>query len=254
MKLPLPFMLLCFVCLLGATPKTNYSASRIKSSLLAYYPFDGDTRDYSGNAKHGTPMNGVGFAEDIDGKAGRAANFDGLDDYILVQDRNGYFAPSTMTVSFFFNLRDVNSRSSIICKSAFETPSAVSWSTGLAETYSPYFSFTTADGNNSCRAVWNGPGGQGTAVSHQKPLKANRWYHAVLVFDKGRHRIYLDGKLVASADGQTANLNKCGNANLRIGGWWKKDIVSINGKIDELRIYGRILSTHEIRFLYNQLN
>jgi hypothetical protein len=31
-----------------------------------------------------------------------------------------------------------------------------------------------------------------------------------------------------------------------IGGWWKSDIVSIDGKIDEVRLYKRLLTDCEI--------
>ena len=57
--------------------------------LVAWYPFDGNASDMSGNGNHGT-VNGATLGADRHGSAGKAYSFDGVDDWI---DFNGKFRP-----------------------------------------------------------------------------------------------------------------------------------------------------------------
>lgn len=233
-------------------PPTDTVTIDLKRGLIAYYPFTGNANDSSGNNKNGTPMNGVTYSTDAQNRADRAVNFDGINDYINIPDAVNYFSPSKLSVSFLFNLRDVNKRSSFLSKSAFTTPTAVSWSAGIAFENDPHFSIGLGGGNNSCSTVW------GTGVTHVQEystaLQNNRWYHATIIFNLGVQMIYIDGQLVSAIVGSTSYLNQCASADLRIGAWWATDLVSINGKIDELRIYNRILAENEIEKLAEERN
>jgi hypothetical protein len=224
----------------------------LKRGLIAYYPFTGNANDSSGNNKHGQAMNGLTYSTDVHSNANAAASFDGLDDYINIPDAANYFAPPKMSVSFLFNLRDVNTRSAMITKSAFATPSAVSWSTGVSLPNDPHLSLAVGGGNNACSTLW----GNGISYNQQyaTALQNNRWYHATIVFNLGVQMIYVDGQLVSALVGNTPYLNQCGNADLRMGAWWGSDLVSINGKIDEVRIYNRILAENEIEKLAEERN
>ena len=51
----------------------------INDGLVAYYPFDGNAHDASGNGYNGTVYGNPQF---IDGKTGSAMKFDGIDDYV----------------------------------------------------------------------------------------------------------------------------------------------------------------------------
>jgi hypothetical protein len=51
----------------------------MNNGLVAYYPFDGDCADLSGNGHHGLPHGGVLFEA---GFRGSCASFDGVDDYV----------------------------------------------------------------------------------------------------------------------------------------------------------------------------
>lgn len=227
----------------------------LKRGLIAYYPLNGNTNDSSGNNKHGSPLNGLAYSTDAHSTANKAANFDGLDDYINIPDATNYFAPPKLSVSYQFNLRNVNTRSAMLCKSAFTTPSAVSWSTGLALPNDPYFTFSVANGNNPCSGVWGTANGLGYELQYNTvPLQSNKWYHVTVIFNLGVQMTYLDGNLVSARVSSFSYLNQCTNADLRIGGWWQNDIISVNGKIDEVRIYNRILAENEIEALADEIN
>ena len=225
----------------------------LNRGLIAYYPFNGNTNDSSGNNKHGTAINGVGFGTNVANVASRAAEFDGLDDYINIPDSVNYFARDTMSVSFLVNLRNINTRSAFLTKAAFNTPSAVSWGSGIELDNTGKIGFTVGNATNSCTAVWNTSQGGGTQIRTVDPLENNKWMHVTLLYEKGIQKIFLNGQLQSTNTDPWGYLNQCNNANLRIGGWWKDDIISLNGKIDEIRFYNRILTAFEIALLTEQV-
>jgi hypothetical protein len=222
--------------------------------LIAYYPFTGNTNDSSGNNKHGIAQNGLGYATDVLNRTNCAANFDGIDDYIDILDANNYFARDVMSVSFLINLRDINTGSAFLTKSAFVTPSAVSWGVGIEYNNSANIGFTVANAPNDCSALWNTPGGSGTQIQTSTSIQNNHWYHVTLVYNEGVQNIYLNGQLEDTYTDSWGFLNQCSNANLRMGGWWQNDIISVQGKMDEVRFYDRVLSPAEISLLTAQVD
>ena len=65
---------------------SNTLLSQIPTNgLVGYWPFSGNANDSSGNNLNGT-VNGAVLTEDRFGNSSSAFNFDGIDDYILVND------------------------------------------------------------------------------------------------------------------------------------------------------------------------
>jgi len=58
-------------------PKDEDSKINLNNGLIAYYKFDGDTKDSSGNGNNGVEYGGVTY---VDGIIGKAGSFDGVDD------------------------------------------------------------------------------------------------------------------------------------------------------------------------------
>lgn len=67
-------------------PEETGCVTDLNRGLLAYYPFNGNANDESGNGNTGTAMNGAFFTTDFLGRPNKAAGFDGINDYIIVQD------------------------------------------------------------------------------------------------------------------------------------------------------------------------
>ncbi|MGK5093982.1 hypothetical protein WDW89_18465 [Deltaproteobacteria bacterium TL4] len=61
------------------------SSSIPTNGLVAYYPFNGNANDESGNWNNGT-VNGATLTTDRHGNANKAYSFDGADDYINIPD------------------------------------------------------------------------------------------------------------------------------------------------------------------------
>ncbi len=54
-----------------------------RDGLVAAYLFDGNANDTSWNGNHGTEFGGIDYTL---GKIGQSVNFDGIDDYIHVEN------------------------------------------------------------------------------------------------------------------------------------------------------------------------
>ena len=78
------FIGLCLIMgLLGFTGNAN---AGLNDGLVAYYPFNGNANDESGNGNDGT-VNGATLADDRFGNPGSAYYFDG-NDYIYINDHS----------------------------------------------------------------------------------------------------------------------------------------------------------------------
>ena len=67
------------------TPNNQTTAPTLTDGLVAYYPFNGDTNDKSGNGNHGK-VHGATLAENRFGEENSAYFFDGTDDLIQIDD------------------------------------------------------------------------------------------------------------------------------------------------------------------------
>jgi len=85
----------------------------------------------------------------------------------------------------------------------------------------------------------------GTSCFSKSPYELRRWEHVVAVKDGGEMRLYINGELVAAADGNTGLAE---NLSLLIGQLdrhrdWRRFV----GQLDELAVYNRALTDSEIR-------
>src|SRR5687768_14884009 len=80
-------------------PVANYEDS-LKVGLWAYYNLNnGNFSDLSGENHHMTGANGIRFSYDTWGNTNNALEFDGLDDYAVIDDGK-QFPEGNFTVSF----------------------------------------------------------------------------------------------------------------------------------------------------------
>lgn len=218
------------------------------TGLIAYYPFNGDAKDYSGNNKHGELKNGTRFSTNAANRTNSAAYFDGIDDWINIPDNNNYFSRDKMSISFLINLRDASKRSNIINKAAFNQAASVCWGAFITQR----LSFRVVDPQVACGEIWHD--NNQFDLEAKRKIRDGEWYHVTLIFNEGVEMIYINGSLESAIVNNFKKLKGCSDADLRIAGWWKDDIISFHGKMDELRIYDRILAETEINELAKQKN
>ncbi|MCP4711003.1 MAG: hypothetical protein GY869_20455, partial [Planctomycetes bacterium] len=74
----------------------------LEDELVAYYPFNGNANDESGNGNNGT-VNGASLTKDRFGSADRAYGFDGADDYIDFEILDAVDISRPLSIGCFLN-------------------------------------------------------------------------------------------------------------------------------------------------------
>ncbi|WP_205509873.1 LamG domain-containing protein [Longitalea arenae] len=227
-------------------PPDTSCKTDLTKGLLAYYPFNGNFNDESGNGNNATAKNGAFLTTDMVGKASKAAGFDGINDYLIVPG-NSKLNADTVTLSFQVMVKTINRRHVTVSKINFATGQSLSYGIHNSQPSDNKWNFGVTPGTDPCAK--NDPYDPGMANYANQTMEANRWYNVIASFAGGSQKLYIDGVLQGTKTRTFANAKKCDNGDLMIGGWWSNDIVSIDGKIDEVRLYKRLLSDCEIKKL-----
>ena len=172
--------------------------------------------DSSGNGRNGT----ISGATWVAGRVGAALNFTGSG----VADLGDLDLPGAFTVMAWMQTRSLYSGTcgSLVMKALD-------------------YGFEICGGQLSARV---GSGGSWSATVSQPLTSAdlNTWKHVAMTFDGTTLRLYVGGVLIGSAPGAHTTTN----APLLFGRWTPASEYW-NGLIDEVRIYGRVLSQGEIQ-------
>jgi hypothetical protein len=228
-------------------PDSTYTCKTdLAKGLLAYYPFNGNFNDESGNGNTATSKNGAFLTTDFLGKANKSAGFDGYDDYLIVPGSSKLNA-DTITISFQVMVNTMNRRHSTISRINFQTGESLAYGLHHSLSTDNKWGFGVVPGTDACSKQYAyDPGG---TVYANGPIVPGRWYNVIASFVNGVQKIYVDGVLESSTTRTFTKVKKCDSGDLMIGGWWKADIVSIDGKLNEVRLYNRALSDCEINKL-----
>jgi|GEM_PF-412011 len=205
----------------------NSYAYNLDSGLVAFYPFNGNTSDESGNGNNGVNY-GATLTTDRFGNSNKAYNFNRT--YIEVPNSPSLQSPVTsMTLSFWANITQWDlSSASFLSKSNTGTIGQY----GAIATNTPYIQFDI--------------GGQYIRITRFFAL--NTWYHICLNWDGQKARLYLNGDAYDSVNFTGSVMPD--NNPLVIGKHTPGSIRYLKGKLDDIRIYNRSLKADEILKLY----
>lgn len=209
--------------------------------LIAYYPFESNADDASGNENHGAEYNGVSY---IEGLCGQASKYDGIDDYIQVQSSDTYNPGNgDFTISIWAKIPSIptDEHGKLI---EMQGQHDGVWALISVEKDSGLPTFGMKSGTHSSQTVVRGPS-----------LEPGKWYHLVGVRENSDTlKFYIN----ADAPYSTTN-SSLGNVDIHPGkglffGQDPRPDYSYfaNATIDEARIYTRALSEEEILELYNE--
>ena len=199
--------------------------------LVAFFPFNGNSNDESGNGLNGTVF-GATLAPDRFGNPDSAYSFDGVDDYIRVEDSPSLDITDELTVSFWMYMDKYTYAAQLITKGWHDGgPFSVGYSGNTAELGAR---FLTETGN-----IYLLPG---------IPALTGGWHHCSMTFKSGEQRFYLDGQLVDTLS--SGSVLKTDDGPLMIGNMEAKKYF-FAGRLDDIRIYEKALSDSEILGLYN---
>ncbi len=197
----------------------------LKDGLVAYYPFNGNAEDESGNGNDGT-VNGATLIEDRLGNKGSAYSFDGNDDYIWIGDKG---KPERITISAWFKTTSEN---------------------GLVIRYRLYGYGITLRGNSIHTYISVDNRNVYTLNTSKGNYQDGIWHHVVLSFDGEQANLYVDRLLITTDKQHDSNSIYYQTGGLSIGRDGDYSSNYFQGDIDDLRIYNRALSESEIQQLY----
>ncbi len=201
----------------------------LESGLIAYYPFNGNATDESDNAFDANATNAT-LAADHNSYANCAYTFDGDNDYINCGNvMNTIISSNTYSINLWCYVvaytNEIGKTGVLINK--WDSPNATS--------------------NNGFSIHANGSfySSSNTLAFTQPPQ--NVWKMITVVLNGGNLSIYVDGVLNSSESGHDCNAS---TLDLILGNNY--DFTNdYNGKLDDVRIYNRMLLDSEISALYN---
>ena len=99
------FIALKIVCgfLVFAFGEVTFAQDDLNSGLAAYYPYNGNANDESGNGNHGTVF-GASLTTDRSGNADSAYSFDGVNDYIDIGKDASLKMTDGLSISAWINI------------------------------------------------------------------------------------------------------------------------------------------------------
>jgi len=192
----------------------------LKDGLVAYYPFNGNANDESGNGNNGT-VYGATLTSDRFGSPNSAYDFVGTSGNSIT---TSFIPPNTFSISLWYNANS----SQLLNPGIFST-----FSTSL------YNGIYYGQYGSSHETIWS----DGNAY-HTLSANANQWTHLVIISATSNIKAYKNGSLVLDFGGTTTHA-----ANL-IFGDSRFNQRYFTGAIDDIRIYNRALSEPEIQQLY----
>lgn len=232
-------------CIEPPIPKVNYSDS-LKVGLWAYYTLSGNLNDSSGNKRNMRGLNNIQFTTDKTNKADAALNFDGVNDYAVIDDGIN-FPEGDFTFSFMM-YPEKTTGGRIFNKANFND----------AKGASIVFGFNDDFANNKLSYGIRGDAGVCNSFSEvsnsavlfpNQVIAQNNWYNMVVQFEKGVQKVYINGQLISAQKTLYLTAKNCNTAPIYFGIWWLQDMRAFKGKLDNIRIHTRALSNNEIKYL-----
>ena len=195
------------------------AAGNLSEGLVAYWPFDGDAKDASGNGNDGT-VKGATPTVDRNGKANGAYHFDGKDDSIVVPGSPELDLTNALTITVWAKVDSVNSIISVCDKNG------ESWRLQLY-TWNP-----VEIGNDQ------------TDIRFPGMLPIGKWVHLAATCDGSTARFYING-VEAGKTARTAPFHSS-NADVHIGNDPFLEEEFYAGAFDDLAIWNRALTAEEV--------
>lgn len=208
-----------------------YAANEPEDSMILYFSFDeldGDTAiDHS---KYGNDGELVGGPKLADGKFGKALEFNGESDWVVVPHDEILTVDESVTVMAWINTE------------RHQGPGGQRWQGIVAKSNGPRsYSFYT-EFPSECLHL--SVGGSGSVCNKKVPLE--EWVHVVAQVDDGStHKYWVNGESAGEFGGKNPPPGKADTADVLVGKTHEGSREFL-GLIDEVRVWNRALTEDEI--------
>lgn len=236
---------------IGNTPKItceiiNYD---IGDGLVGEYLFSTNSEDTSPNSNNNGNVFGPVLTTDRHGISDHAYYFDGIDDYIAIDDNsatdfetNQDFSISLWVSVKFPQATSTNAIFDILRK----------WS-GDSQGYPYSISFLNENATQQNKFMivrYDGSGCLNAPTLYSPVINSETWHHIVMVKEGTTIFQYLDNIKVAETIDNTS-CTTTNNSHITIGSRGQL-VTFFNGKIDDIRFYNRALSLTDIQSLFEE--
>lgn len=207
----------------------------LNKGLIAWYPFNGNANDESGNGNNGT-VYGTTLNPDRFGKESRAYYFNGNSDYIAIDGIiDDLLNKDSYSVTGWFKANSSVQKGAIF---------SINRETGIT------------NGQNISMIVWDNnltyySDSITNSQYHLTPFDNDVWHFFALTFTKNLiSQLFIDNNILHHS--YISNMNITPNSRASIGqewdNYWTSDFFI--GWIDDIRVYSRRLNSSEINNLY----
>jgi len=210
------FTILCVVTVILSSPLVGATGE------VALYHLDDNANDASGNGNHGTVYGGASWTS---GQCNSALDFDGSNDYIQVPDSSSMDVTGSLSILAWIKKTD-QSTTDVMANKKFA-----------------YDFATKTDGK---LRVYIGTGsGWGSGFSGNTDVVDGNWHHVAFTYDDVNNELitYVD----EVEDGSTIYTDSLGASTYDLYIGRDPGASRFNGRIDEVRIYNRVLSQSEVQ-------
>jgi len=237
------------MALIMGLPWFQVAWANLNDGLVAYYPFNGNANDQSGNGNHGTVI-GANLVEDQFGKNNQAYNFPDSNDYIEIGDVEALGGVQQLTGIAWIKPYSLDEDAALISKLDACNKFYGGFLMRLSHRELTFFMSDSSDARLAVETI-------------SSTMSIDIWQQVAFVFDGSqtdvadKMKIYYNGiKQPTSflSDWNYPHIQTSLNqSSLRIatmidGACAHEDF---NGKMDDVRIYNRALSDSEIKQLYS---
>jgi hypothetical protein len=219
------------------TFNTTALTGSINDGLIAYYPFNGNALDRSGNTNNGV-VNGATLSEDIFGHPKSAYLFNGTGNYISLLPSANFKGLNNYSISLWVKPTEIVYNSGEMI-----------YSLG-SNVLGPVQGLTYQSNTTLFAGSYNVGTNPIQSYSRSCCFNTNSWVYVVVTRSDTHINLYINGSLISpqpesATNGQSADYGTVSAAIL--GGRSSLDYqYFFKGIIDEVRIYNRALSSDEI--------
>jgi len=234
---------LAILAVVVALVPVTSALANLTDGLIAYYPFNGNANDETGNGHNGI-VYGATLATDRFDNPTSAYSFDGINDSISITDTAAFgFKNQSFTVSLWAQVRDNDAGyesfvhlSNQNDTSRFPIAKGRAWWTGSRI-------YTEFDSGWVCQVI---------SSKYGDALPLNTWMHLVSVVDyeAGKLLLYADSQFQGKDDIVNFDFSSPASPKLFLGMGPESDGNYLSGLLDDVRIYNRALSGAEVTELY----
>ena len=211
--------------------------------LVAYYPFNGNANDESGNGNNGT-VNGAILSNDRYGIADSAYSFEG-DDWIQFSHSSNldFSISESYTLSCWVLVDENNTRGSVYEK----------WNNTSSTPY-PYVLRIYDDYISAARYISGQPQNyttNQTVIANKNLLNSDSYNNIISIYTPNEIFLYVNGSLVAQIENEMNDGgNTTNNLDITLGRRMSVNDRFFRGDIDDLVIWNRALTEQEVADLY----